>query len=302
MKKSIRYIALLLSGIAFTCLAACSDDEGREPSPTVDPNCIGASFSGKNVGFKELEDTDPKEITLTITRDKTESAATVAIQTIANTENVFTIPQSVSFAAGATESKLIIGFENAGLKKEYSFEIALEASAVNPYKGKGHASFTIQRLRWVDIPGTFNYQDWVFGEYNNSPGYDVTVQQVEGENRFRIIDPFAKAAEDLKSDAAIEVEEPNEYLYFTINPQNKVFTFDSYSTGYIDENGSLIMGYSTLDFMGVDDVDSKYDPENHKAIFSAYYYGKGEDGGLIGQKESVLQFPADFELIEESEE
>ena len=80
MKKVTKYIALLIGGIALLSMAACSDDDGRTPSPAVDPNCIGASFVGDNIGYEELEDTDPKELTLTISRDKTEAAATVAIE------------------------------------------------------------------------------------------------------------------------------------------------------------------------------------------------------------------------------
>ena len=94
MKKVTKYIALLIGGIALLSMAACSDDDGRTPSPAVDPNCIGASFVGDNIGYEELEDTDPKELTLTISRDKTEAAATVAIEVQANTENIFNIPQS----------------------------------------------------------------------------------------------------------------------------------------------------------------------------------------------------------------
>ena len=68
MKKVTKYIALLIGGIALLSMAACSDDDGRTPSPAVDPNCIGASFVGDNIGYEELEDTDPKELTLTISR------------------------------------------------------------------------------------------------------------------------------------------------------------------------------------------------------------------------------------------
>ena len=62
MKKVTKYIALLIGGIALLSMAACSDDDGRTPSPAVDPNCIGASFVGDNIGYEELEDTDPKEL------------------------------------------------------------------------------------------------------------------------------------------------------------------------------------------------------------------------------------------------
>ena len=174
-------------------MAACADDDGRTPSPAVDPNCIGASFVGDNIGYEELEDTDPKELTLTISRDKTEAAATVAIEVQANTENIFNIPQSVSFAAGQATADLVITFEKAQLKEEYSFQISLEAAAVNPYKGNGHASFTVQCLKWVDVSGTFAFKDWVFDEYNAGKEYNVKVQRVDGENRYRIVDPFSQA-------------------------------------------------------------------------------------------------------------
>ncbi|MCS3085295.1 hypothetical protein NXW09_28730 [Bacteroides ovatus] len=65
-------------------------------------------FVGDNIGYEELEDTDPKELTLTISRDKTEAAATVAIEVQANTENISTSPQSVSFAAGQATADLVI--------------------------------------------------------------------------------------------------------------------------------------------------------------------------------------------------
>lgn len=196
-------------------MAACSDDDGRTPSPAVDPNCIGASFVGDNIGYEELEDTDPKELTLTISRDKTEAAATVAIEVQANTENIFNIPQSVSFAAGQATADLVITFEKAQLKEEYSFQISLEAAAVNPYKGNGHASFTVQCLKWVDVSGTFAFKDWVFDEYNAGKEYNVKVQRVDGENRYRIVDPFSQAL----AESGEEVGEPDEYLFFTINPK-----------------------------------------------------------------------------------
>lgn len=306
MKKVTKYIALLIGGIAMLNMAACSDDDGRTPSPEVDPNCIGASFVGNNIGYEELEDTDPKELKLTISRDKTDAAATVAIEVQANTKNIFNIPQSVSFAAGQATAELVITFENAQLKEEYSFQISLEAAAVNPYKGNGHASFTVQCLKWVDVPGTFTFKDWVFGEYNSDKEeaeevdkensgkeYTVIVQRVDGENRYRIVEPFTEALNDYKG----EKGEPDEYLFFTINPENNGVSFDSYNTGYLTEEGSDILGFSSLDYLGVDDVDSKYDPTSHKVTFNVYYYGDA----LIGQRESILTVPNDFELILEDE-
>lgn len=300
MKKVINYIVLLVGGIMLSTLAACSDDDERTPSPTVDPACIGASFGAKNINFIELEDTDPTSITLEITRDKTDAAATVGIEVLANTDNIFTIPSNVSFAAGEAEKDLVISFDNAAMKKEYSFEIALENSAVNPYKGNSHASFTIQRLRWVNVAGECTFKDWVFVE--NAEGYKVSLQQVEGENRYRIVDPFKKGLEATEGDPA----NADDYLYFTIKPANKQVTFTSYETGYFNEEGLLITGMSVEEYMGIDDVDSKYNPATQTVTFNVYYYGTDLEGtaeednsGFLGQKESILELPANFKLVEE---
>ncbi len=286
MKKVKIYIALFLGGMMLVNLAACSDDDKLTPSPVVDPNCINASFAGRNIDFLELEDTDPTSMTLTVTRDKTDAAATVAIEVLSNTEDVFSIPANVSFAAGQATATLGISFDNAQFKKEYSFEIALEESAVNPYKGNGFASFTVQRFKWVDVPGTCTFKDWVFAEYNDVDEYEVSIQQIEDENRYRIVDPFKEGLEALGEDP----DEADPYLYFNISSSNQV-NFTSYNTAY---DGGIV-GYSTEDYMGVGDVDSKYNPDTQTVTFSVYYYGDE----YLGQKESQLILPTGFELVEE---
>ncbi|WP_294477776.1 hypothetical protein [uncultured Bacteroides sp.] len=301
MKKVRKYIALLLGGIALMSIAACSDDDGRTASPIVDPNCIGASFGDDNTGFVELEDGDPTKMTLEVTRDKTDAAATVAIQVLANTGDVFSIPESVNFAAGEATTELIISFDKAEFKKEYSFEIALESSAVNPYKGNGFATFTIQRLKWVDVPGECTFKDWVFREYNkNNDGYKVKLEQVDGENRYRIVDPFKAGLEALGADPT----NADEYLCFRIKPANKQVTFTTYVAGYPEGKDNVIWGLSAEDYMQVDDVDSKYDSDNKTVTFNVYYNGMDSNGGLhlIGQQESILELPSDFELVSEPEE
>lgn len=304
MKKATKYIALLLSGMALTYFTGCSDDEWTA-GPAADQDCISAAFDKENVGSIELEDSDPTEMTLTVTREKKDAAATVAIKVLANTEDVFSIPESINFAAGEATANLTISFDKAQLKKEYTFEIALDESAVNPYKGNGYARYTIQRLKWVTIPGTFKFKDWTFTQYNGGKEYDVEVQRIEGENRYRIIDPFKEATEEYSAGTPIEgvtVDEPDAKLFFDINPDNKRVTLYSYFTGYLDKDGCGILGLSTEDQMGVADVDSKYDEAKKLITFNVYYYADNanpDDSHLIGQKEAYLTVPADFALITE---
>lgn len=306
MKKTTKYIALLLSGLVVVCFTACSEDEWTA-GPAIDQNCISATFDGDNIGSEVLDDTDPTSITLSVTREKTDAAATVAVKVLANTEGVFSIPENVEFASGEATANLTVSFDKAELKKEYTFEIALDESAVNPYKGNGYARYTIQRLKWITLPGTFTFKDWTFSEYNTVESYDVTVQRVEGENQYRIVNPFKQSVIDYGAGTPKDgmiTGKPDDKLFFTINPTSKAVNFDSYFTGYIDKHNCAIYGLSTKDQMGVADVDSKFDTDTHMITFTVYYYAKNANpniGHLIGQKEATLQVPGDFALVTDEE-
>ena len=68
--------------------------------PTLWP-VAGEGFDpADNSYYYELEPESPTELTLTVGRSNTESAATVGIVQVNNTENIFQIPESVSFEAG----------------------------------------------------------------------------------------------------------------------------------------------------------------------------------------------------------
>jgi hypothetical protein len=96
MKNMNKYIKFAVLGVLSWALGACSDDLERDPSPTVSPDCVGAYFSESNTYNYEL---DPAitSLTLTVGRDKTDGAVTVPVKVINNSNNVFVIPESVSF-------------------------------------------------------------------------------------------------------------------------------------------------------------------------------------------------------------
>ena len=106
MKK---YIKIAIFGVLSWALGACSDSVERDPSPTVSPDCVGAYFSETNTYNYEL---DPAitSITLTVGRDKSDAAVTVPVKVLSNSDNIFVIPESVSFAAGESETTLEVTF------------------------------------------------------------------------------------------------------------------------------------------------------------------------------------------------
>ena len=79
-------------------------------------------------------------------------------------------------------------------------------------------------------------------------------------------------------------------LFLHVNPKNNGVAFDSYNTGYLTEEGSDILGFSSLDYLGVDDVDSKYDPTSHKMTLNVYFYGDKDNDFNEIIKESMLTF------------
>ena len=147
MKK---YIKIAIFGVLSWALGACSDSVERDPSPTVSPDCVGAYFSETNTYNYEL---DPAitSITLTVGRDKSDAAVTVPVKVLSNSDNIFVIPESVSFAAGESETTLEVTFPNAEMGTEYSFEITFDSEYINPYKGASLSRTVMQRIKWENI-------------------------------------------------------------------------------------------------------------------------------------------------------
>lgn len=237
MKTINKYLFLAMAGSMLT-FAACSDDIERDPSPIVDPDCQGAYFAADNTYEYELDPESPMSFTLTVGRANTESAATIGIEVLANSENVFEIPESVSFEAGQSTATITLNFPNAEIGTSYNYELKLEEGSYNPYSDQtAYVSGEVLRIKWLSYTAVFN-DSWMGLE--DSP---VTVQNVEGENRWRIVDPYAEFFE------AYEMEPDYvhyaQYINFYVNADKSV-TFDTFvSDVYTD--GNQIYGCWPLD-------------------------------------------------------
>lgn len=135
-------------------LGACTDECDYTPAQQVSPDCVKASFVTDG-GFQELNTDAPKSITVTVTRENTGGDATVPLNVLQNDGGVFQIPESVTFAAGQATATFDIAFPDAEIGLEYTYSIALDADAVDPYSQNTIASNTgtIQIIQW-DLLGT----------------------------------------------------------------------------------------------------------------------------------------------------
>ena len=129
-----------------------------------------------------------------VTRVKTESAATVNITSkVAQHSSLFSIPSSVSFAAGQSETKIPVSYNAAELGYEnpdtLSFTISDE-TAVTPYGAKEYTC-TVLIPAPLKLLGTGSFTDNFWFEESN----DVKIyQNTLNPNEFRIMDPFNMCA------------------------------------------------------------------------------------------------------------
>lgn len=148
MKTINKYFLFALTG-GLLAFSACSDDIERESSPLVPESCQGASFSAANKYDYELEPEAAMELTLTVTREKTDGTATVGVEVLDNTENVFEVPATVSFADGEKEAALTLKFPNAEIGTSYNYALKFVEGDYNPYLDKTvYVSGSVIRIKW----------------------------------------------------------------------------------------------------------------------------------------------------------
>lgn len=237
MKK---YIKIAIFGVLSWALGACSDSVERDPSPTVSPDCVGVYFSESNTYNYEL---DPAitSITLTVGRDKSDVAVTVPVKVISNSDNIFVVPESVSFAAGEAETTLEVTFPNAEIGTEYSFELTFDSEYINPYKGASLSRTVMQLIKWESV-GT---GVWVDGTISAAFGVNLIPVAVELEKadlgnsiKYRFYNAYAPATEIVDEEYGIY----NGYPYnMTVLEENCAYVITKTDQGFILNPASMGM-------------------------------------------------------------
>jgi hypothetical protein len=175
---------LIISAVSFLMifLVSCSEDVVREPSPEVNPDCIGVYFPSPNKSSYELELT-VDSITVRISRLDSSAAITVPIVVLRNDSNIFVLPDSVSFAANQASTTFNVYFPSAELAVAYTFEIKVEGDElVNAYKNIPTKAVTISKIKWNKVAeGTFT--SGFFGE-----SWSQDLYKAQGTKKYRLFD------------------------------------------------------------------------------------------------------------------
>ena len=147
--KTINKYFLMLAMVAFG-LTACEEEVKREPSP---------DFDGKKAVFfpisEEAKEVDPKDVfehEIMIVRTSKAAEATIKLKVQENTSKVFTVPESVKFAAKQDTTTFKVKFPKAKIDSTYTLVITLDDAVSDPYRVE-HPTYqlTINVAKWNDV-------------------------------------------------------------------------------------------------------------------------------------------------------
>lgn len=134
----------------------------------------------------ELDPTDPTTTTFQVFRRNAAAAATVKLDVLKNTDNVFTVSDAV-FAAGDTVATVTVSFPNAEVGTPYTLQVTTtDPTNVSNYSSDILYTMNLTRIKWNYLGvGDFAENFWYEGNW------DVEIyQRDDNENIYRIKDPF----------------------------------------------------------------------------------------------------------------
>lgn len=187
-------MSLLLAAVGVLTFASCQH-EYADWTPGEKETNMGVYFANTE-GFEvSAEDSS---VDIEIKRLNTEAAATVTLRSV-DESGLFTIPQSVSFNAGAESAMLNIQFDGAALEIGTLYPIAIKLDEAEATKyAVSEATFTIGIPEpWVSMGEGIYFDDFlagVFAEADSFRGLGTYVAFEKHElepNRIRAVNVFS---------------------------------------------------------------------------------------------------------------
>ena len=180
----------MLLGFTLMVISSCLK-EGlvREPSP--EEVAQGVYFLPSNNTDITVQST---ETSVTYQIGRVNTAGSVTVPLTSQSATTFTVPSSVTFAAGAATANVVVTFGTL-TSTPTSVIINIDPVYAALY-GAGHHQFkgTVKAINWI-LLGIGNFSDtWSFA---NNP-YNVQIYKAEGMARYRVMKPYTEGvvAED----------------------------------------------------------------------------------------------------------
>ena len=296
------YKKIILFFFVASLIVSCSEfEESVVPGNPALANCQGVFFPSTNKTAIEMEPTEPTELLITIARTDTVNAVEVPIIVTVNDEDVYVVPQTVSFAALEKTTQFKVTFANAGEGVAYKLSLKVEGDEfVNPYgAGVTYLNTSVTRIKWtlteepfifVDPVGIWGYDIEAFGMY-----VETYYAEVGDAIRYRLKNAYHITYNEPDEDGIYDGY-PDEILANCEYAKNYYFddSEDRYITIEVDENGDVIM-YRSLTGLVFDPVDGTVDIGSSDLYLNGSFpWGTLEDDIITFPDESLFVFLSEY--------
>ena len=195
----MKYIPYLAAALL---LVGCTNDIQRTESPTFPETNTAIYFpTADETGSEADPTTGVTTHIVEIVRANTKGELTIPINIIENTDSVFVVPESVTFADGASSAEFEVSFPNAQLGTEYFLTLSVDADNTNPYlTEQATYQLSMTLISWTDVTEKAVIVDGFFSVYgikgSDYPFYcDYQIAELpDGTVRYRFLNPYNVAA------------------------------------------------------------------------------------------------------------
>lgn len=256
--KNIKFLSLLLAAVGVFAFTSCKE----EWAPGAPDANLGVYFPSTPELVVTAESTS---VSIDVARLDSEEAAEVSVRA----EDVescgfFTVPKSVSFAAGEATTQLTIEVQGDKLEvgKMYPLNIQLDQAEASAYGVSQHIFKIGIAEPWKSLGMGIYRDDFLAPMYGGPSGMMVEVEIVQHElepNRYRMVEPYSQAM--------------CPYIIGGV-PGDMTFGDPGYVEFVVDENGNVDIPSSPLGFKL--DVGLGDGPEDF--FLASLESGKFEDG------------------------
>lgn len=238
MKLNKLFLAVATVGVLFS---SCEQTYTPEPSPEAPTNAQVVYFQTPDMTGVEINpDDNVTECPVVLQRADSTEALTVKIVVTQNDNDAFTVPSSVTFAAGVATDTLMVGLNAMDAGVTYNLVMQLDPAVVNPYAvGAENAicQLGITPIKWEAGVGVFcgGLMSSTFSMPSTNWYVDYKIATLpDGSKRLRIIAPYTKlpAGEEIVTDENgiddafiyyMDALEPNSHDFMLyITPDNVV--------------------------------------------------------------------------------
>lgn len=302
---------ILTALIGLTFLFAACENEGpqRDPSPVVDVKAVYFA-----VDDETGDEIDPSVGTenyvhnVTVCRAEEVGTLTLQLDVIENTDSVFSLPESITFAEGQISLTFQVTFPTAEDGKTYALTLKVNESQEDPYLDKKvYYKYSVTPIKWEPSAKPAIFVDGIvavfYGECSGPWYVNYDVAQLGNITKYRFQNPYRSYPSNFDPDEEKGYPDENGiYDGFSANYPEDIDSDNDYPIVIaVDNNGNATFEATELGLdwsYGMFSVQMLADyyagKEGGEPDYDEYGIGEVEDGIITFPAGSFLCFMADY--------